>query len=181
MNLGEAGQIVNVKPGYARNFLIPQKIASTATKQNLKMLDDRKHKLEAKKLDQRADAEKIQEKLASSDVKIKVRCSEEGKLYGSITAREIQAELEASGIKLDKKQIILAKPIKTIGTYEALVRLVGGIELMVPLKVWTDSPLRVKMEEEAKAEAEAAELEHKKADEKLAEEAKKEDETKAEA
>lgn len=173
MNLGEAGEVVNVKPGYARNFLLPQKIAVSASNANLKIFEDKKHKLEKKKLDIRDKSQKIAEVLEGKSIVVKVKCSEEGKLYGSITARELQAEIAKLGAELDRKQVILSKPIKMIGEYSVLIRLVGKVSINMPVNVESDNPSKLRLNQQIEEEATAREM--AKADEALAAETARED------
>ena len=165
MNLGEAGEIVNVKPGYARNFLLPQKIAVTATKGNLKMFEDKAKEITKKREGERDKALKTKDVLAGLSLYLKVQTSEEGKLYGSISTRELQEELAKKGADLDKRQIVIKKPIKMVGDYTILVRLVGGIKVDIPLKIDSTTPTRLDMLREQ--EKEASSRATKKADETL--------------
>jgi large subunit ribosomal protein L9 len=128
-NLGFAGEIVKVKAGYAMNYLIPQGFAVVATesvkKQNAETLRQRAHK-EAKLV---ADAEALAATLAAQTVEVKVKVSESGKLYGSVTTMELAEALAAKGVNVDKKDItILAAEVKEAGEYEASVKLYKGIK-----------------------------------------------------
>ena len=128
-NLGFAGEIVKVKAGYAMNYLIPQGFAVVATesvkKQNAETLRQRAHK-EAKLV---ADAEALAATLAAQTVEVKVKVSESGKLYGSVTTMELSEALAAKGVNVDKKDItILAAEVKEVGEYEATVKLYKGIK-----------------------------------------------------
>jgi len=182
MNLGEAGEVVNVKPGYARNFLIPQRIAVSATNANLKIYQDKAHKLEKKKLDVREKSQSIAKLLQDRTIEVKTRCSDEGKLYGSITAKDIQEEISKIGADLDKKQVILAKPIKMVGKSSVLVRLVGGIDLNLPLIVLSDNANhKFSTADYLEAEEQLSALEKKQAEERLAQLRKEEAAAKAEA
>lgn len=123
-NLGYADEIVNVKPGYANNFLIPQGYAKSATASAKKVLAEnlkqRAHK-EAKFV---SDAEALATKIAATPVTITVK-AEEGKIFGTITAANLAEALAAKGIEIDRKNITV-EPVKTVGEYEATARLYKG-------------------------------------------------------
>ena len=128
-NLGFADEIVKVKAGYAMNYLIPQGYAVVATesvkKQHAETLRQRAHK-EAKLV---ADAEALAATLSAQTVDVKVKVSESGKLYGSVTTMELAEALAAKGVNVDKKDItILAAEVKEVGEYEASVKLYKGIK-----------------------------------------------------
>ena len=128
-NLGYAGEIVKVKAGYAMNYLIPQGYAVVATesvkKQHAETLRQRAHK-EAKLV---ADAEALAATLSAQTVEVKVKVSESGKLYGSVTTMELAEALAAKGVNVDKKDItILAAEVKELGEYEASVKLYKSIK-----------------------------------------------------
>ena len=133
--LGLEGDIVDVANGYARNYLIPKGIALEANKQNIKMLEMQKKKIEAKRFQAKEDAEKIKEKMADVVITISQKVGEESKLYGSVTSMDIAAQLEKQGIEIDRRKIALDKPIKTLGEFDVPVKLypevVGSIRVVV--------------------------------------------------
>lgn len=135
MNLGEVGDLVDVRPGYARNFLIPEGIASTATKGNLKKLEDQIKKIEAQKAKDRESAQKTLEQLKGVSLKIVKKVSEDGRLYGSITTKELEAAFKEKGVPVDRRQVVLGQAIKMTGEYNILVKLFGGLKANIPLKV----------------------------------------------
>ena len=122
VNLGEAGEIVEVKTGYALNYLVPQGYATVGTpsaiKQHEETLRQRAHK-EAKF---RADAEALAAKLAEVLVKVTAKVSESGKIYGSVTTAQIADALVALGLNVDKKDITINEAVKELGVYEATVK-----------------------------------------------------------
>ncbi|MGB3648275.1 MAG: 50S ribosomal protein L9 [Desulfobulbales bacterium] len=122
-SLGEEGEIVKVKSGYARNYLIPKKIAVLANKANLNLLEQEKATIEARKEKQRQEAEALSKKISGTIINIKHRVGEEDKLFGSVTAADISEKLAEMNIQVDKKNVLLAEPIKTLG------------EIIVPIKV----------------------------------------------
>lgn len=140
MNLGEAGDVVNVAPGYARNFLIPQKLASSATKANLKLAEDRARQLEAKKAKEREASKKTADQIKDMSITLKVKVSDDGKLFGSVTTKQLEEEFAKLGAKVDRRQIVLGRQIKMAGDYSILVKLVGGLKVNVPLKIISDAP-----------------------------------------
>ncbi len=121
--LGLEGDIVDVANGYARNYLIPKGIALEANKQNIKMLEMQKKKIEAKRFQAKEDAEKIKEKMVDVVITISQKVGEESKLYGSVTSMDIAAQLEKQGIEIDRRKIALDKPIKTLGEFDVPVKL----------------------------------------------------------
>lgn len=133
-DLGDIGEVVDVKPGYARNFLIPQGIAYEATDANQKRFEEeRRHILErsARELDRaRAAAERID----GQSVSFSVRAGEEGKLFGSVTASDISEALAEKGLEVDRHLIRLEEPIKQLGVYRVTVRL--HAEVRPEVTVW---------------------------------------------
>jgi large subunit ribosomal protein L9 len=132
-DLGMAGEIVNVADGYARNYLIPKEIALVASKQNIKFMEMQKKKIEISRLKAKGDAEKIKEKVQDMEVTIAQKAGEEEKLYGSVTTMDIAAHLEKQGIAVDRRKIVLDKPIKTLGEFDVPVKL--HPEVMASIKV----------------------------------------------
>jgi len=148
MNLGEAGDVLDVRPGYARNFLIPEKIAVTATKANIQFFLDKTKEIEAKKLKDRENAKRIVEALEKVSITLKKKMSEDGKLFGSITTKELEGEFAKLGTPIDRRQLVLGSQIKMAGDYTILVKLVGGLRAQVPLKILSDAPPKVKFDDD---------------------------------
>jgi large subunit ribosomal protein L9 len=121
--LGLEGDIVDVANGYARNYLIPKGIALEANKQNIKLMEMQKKKIEAKRFKAREDAEKVKEKMTDVVITISQKAGEENKLYGSVTSMDIASQLEKQGIAIDRRKIALDKPIKTLGEFDVPVKL----------------------------------------------------------
>ncbi|MCE2902069.1 MAG: 50S ribosomal protein L9 [Gemmatimonas sp.] len=132
--LGHPGDIVSVSPGYARNFLLPRGMAYEATPGNLKRIAQEKSRLEAIEAEKVAAAKAIADKLAEVSVTFAARVGEEGKLFGSVTTADIAHQLEAQGFKIEKRQIELNEPIKTLGVYRVGVRLHADVH--PEIKVW---------------------------------------------
>lgn len=135
MNLGEAGDVVNVKPGYARNFLLPSKLAVSATPANLKLFQDKQKELSAKKAAVREESQKLMEALNGVSVKIIKKVGDDGKLFGSVSSKEIEEALAAANHKVDRRMIVLGQQIKMLGEYPIMVKFVGGMKAQVTLKV----------------------------------------------
>ena len=121
--LGEEGDIVKVKSGYGRNYLIPKKMAVIANKANLALLEQEKAVIETRRDKQRQEAETLSKKISGSSITIQHRAGEEEKLFGSVTSADIAEKLAELDIQVDKKHVLLAEPIKTLG------------EVIVPIKV----------------------------------------------
>lgn len=121
-NLGEEGDIVKVKPGYARNFLIPQKLAVIADKANIAGLKQERAAINARKERQKAEAEALAKTLSGTTITIGQRVGEENKLFGSVSSGDIAKKLAEIGIEVDRKKILLAEPIKTLGETVVLIK-----------------------------------------------------------
>lgn len=132
--LGHAGDIVEVKDGYARNYLIPKQIAYPATKSYIKMMDEIGRQQQFKKNKEKKQAEEFAKKLESVSVTIPVAVGEGDKMYGSVTAQNIHEYLEKQGIQIDRKAIQLEEPIKALGVYSVPIKL--HKEVSVDIKVW---------------------------------------------
>ncbi len=134
-NLGNVGDIVNVKPGYARNYLFPNRIASAATKQNIKSLEAYLKAQEVKEAKNRVNLELLSKKLNTLTLKFEVQVGEDEKLFGSITSQMISDELSEKGYTIDKKEINLEDPIKALGNYKVAIELGYDLETKVKIKV----------------------------------------------
>ena len=133
--LGIIGSEVDVKNGYARNFLIPRGKAVFATPQNRNVLAQEKVKLDLQIAKERATAEEMAKKLESVVCKITAKVAEENRLYGSVTTREIMDALTAQNVDVLKRMILLKEPIKELGTYKIPIRVYKGIKPEITLEV----------------------------------------------
>ncbi len=125
--LGVIGDQVSVKPGYARNYLVPQGLAIIANARNVKELEHQKRQL-ARKLEKvTKDAEAIKARIEAVKCEFAQRASEEGKLFGSVTSMDLEAKLQAAGIEIDRKKIQLAEPIKSLGEHVVAIKLGAGV------------------------------------------------------
>jgi large subunit ribosomal protein L9 len=132
-NLGFEGDIVNVKPGYARNYLLPQQMAMPVTKQNLARLQQEKELIQARLDKEKKEAEDLSGKLSGITVEISRRVGEEDRLFGSVTSADIAEKLEEMGTPIDKKTIALNEPIKSIGENKVTVKV--GYQLTTEIVV----------------------------------------------
>ncbi len=133
-NLGHVGDIVTVKPGYARNYLIPQGLAYAATAGNLKRIEREKAKIEKRNAADLSAARERATVIETTSVTFSARAGEEGKLFGSITAADIAEKLAEQGIEIDRKQVMLDEPLKALGVFEVAIRL--HAEVRPEIKVW---------------------------------------------
>lgn len=131
--LGEEGDIVEVKPGYGRNYLLPQGKAVTADKANLAIREQNLAAITARKEKQRFASEELDKKIAGLTVTIAQRVGEEEKLYGSVTSADIAEKLKELGVDIDKRKILLDEPIKSLG--ETLVSCKTGFQMTSDVKV----------------------------------------------
>jgi large subunit ribosomal protein L9 len=122
-SLGLEGDTVNVAKGYARNYLIPKGFALEATNQNIKLIEMQKKKIDERRLKAQEGAEKVRDLIAEKVINIFQKAGDEEKLYGSVTTMDIAESLEKEGISIDRRKIVLDKPIKTLGEYEVTIKL----------------------------------------------------------
>lgn len=167
--LGQMGDVVNVKPGYARNYLLPQGKALRASDDNIKSFEHRKAELEAQNLETRKEAQAVADKLEGASYIVIRQASDGGALYGSVSPRDVADLLAEAGVKVEKRQIVIATPIKTLGLHKALIHLHPEVEVEVGLNVARSaeeaevqasgkSIQELAAEEEAAAEFEISEL-----------------------
>ena len=122
-NLGKGGDLVEVKPGFGRNYLLPRGLAVAANPKNVRELEHQKKIAEAKAAKLKASAEAVAKRLADTPVTLKRKVGEQDKLYGSVTSLDIVEALAARGLQLDRRTIDLPEPLKTIGEFEVPVKL----------------------------------------------------------
>ncbi|HEV8496303.1 MAG TPA: 50S ribosomal protein L9 [Gemmatimonadaceae bacterium] len=133
-NLGKPGDVVKVKAGYARNYLLPHGLAYEATPGNLKRIQQERDRLDAAENERRTAAQTLAERLEQVSLTFSARVGEEGKLFGSVTTADIAQQLEAQGFHIEKRQIDLHEPIKALGVYRVPVRLHADVKPEV--RVW---------------------------------------------
>jgi large subunit ribosomal protein L9 len=146
--LGQIGDVVKVRPGFARNFLLPQKKALRATEANRKQFDEQRAQIEANNLKRRGEAEKIKDKVDGLKVVVIRQASETGILFGSVSSRDIAEGITKAGFTVDRRQVILDKPIKSLGLHDVRVALHPEVVVRVIANV-------AKSEDEAAAQEKA--------------------------
>jgi large subunit ribosomal protein L9 len=136
-NLGKAGELVSVKPGYGRNYLIPRGYAVSATANNVNRLEHERKVIERRVAKEKATAQSIADRLNGMTLQFERQVGEEDKLFGSVSNRDIAEQLKKAGIDLDHRKIELEHPVKALGKYETVVRLGAGVNAQ--LKFWVVS------------------------------------------
>jgi len=133
-HLGTAGELVSVKAGYGRNYLLPQGLAVLATSRNKNRLEHERAVIAGRVEKQRAQAAGIAERLNGMTLQFQRKIGEDEKLFGSVTSRDIAEQLEVAGVKVDHRKIELAEPVKALGKYEVPVKVGAGVK--AELKFW---------------------------------------------
>lgn len=133
--LGQMGEVVSVKPGYARNFLLPQKKALRATEENRKQFESQRAQLEADNLAQKSEAEKVAEKLNGESFIAIRQAGDTGQLYGSVSTRDIAEVITEGGFTINRNQVAMERPIKNLGVHEVEVALHPEVSVSVKLNV----------------------------------------------
>lgn len=133
--LGQMGQVVSVKPGFARNYLLPKKKAMRATKQNLAFFESQRVQFEATNLERRKEAEQAAGKLDGLAVVITRQAAETGMLYGSVTARDIADAATEAGFTINRNQVVIDQPIKTLGLFAVRVSLHPEVDVSITVNV----------------------------------------------
>ncbi|WP_170338059.1 50S ribosomal protein L9 [Ruegeria arenilitoris] len=159
--LGQMGDVVDVKPGYARNFLLPQGKALSASEANIASFEAQKAQLEARNLETKKEAEALAEKLDGQQFIVIRSASDAGALYGSVTPRDAADAATAAGFTVDKKQVVLVSPIKELGLHTVSVKLHPEVEVEIKLNV-------ARSEEEAELQASGKSIQELAAEEEAA-------------
>ena len=133
--LGQMGDVVNVRPGFARNYLLPQKKALRATTENRNYFETQRAQLETTNLELKKEADAVSQKLDGLSVTIVRQASDNDQLYGSVTIRNIAQAITEAGFTIDSKQIQMARPIKTVGMHEIIVKLHPEVTAEINLEV----------------------------------------------
>ncbi len=150
--LGNLGEIVNVSPGYGRNYLIPNKLAVLASDANKKELDNQKRALQKRIAEEKSAAEVIKKKIDGLKLEFVRRIGGNGKLFGSITNAELSKELADRQIEVERRQIVIANPIKSLGEFAVKVKLFAGVDASFTVTVKMD-PAQIAEEKEKQATA----------------------------
>jgi large subunit ribosomal protein L9 len=138
-NLGRAGQVVKVADGYARNYLLPRKLAYPATPGNLKVIEFERQALLRKDAKQKDEAEKLKTMLDAIEITIRRKVGEQNALYGSVTNSDVSDELEKKGFQIEKRKIHMDDHIKALGEYDIPIRLFKDVTASVKLKVQAET------------------------------------------
>jgi len=154
-NLGRLGDKVAVKPGYGRNYLIPQGLAMLASDANMRRFENERKKLQAKRDALVGAAQSLADKLAAAAIVIEVRVGEGDKLYGSVTSGIIADKLAEQGIEIDRKKIVLHEPIRSLGHYEVEVKLLPELRGKVQVTIMRQGGAEDEIVEEAAPAAQA--------------------------
>ena len=133
--LGKVGQVLRVKDGYARNFLFPRKLAIPSTRANQQFVEEQKVRAERRRDKEKAEAVAVSEKLSSVKISLSVQAGEQDKLYGSVTTEDIAAALAQKGYAIQKKQVLLKEPIRTLGSHPVAVELYSQVKATVTVEV----------------------------------------------
>lgn len=155
-NLGRPGEIVKVKDGYARNFLIPQKLALPLTEGNLKQFEQEKRLVAIKEGKLKAEAEEIAARYSGTRLVFTKKAGEEGILYGSVTTTEIAEALAKKGFEIDRRRLVISEPIKRVGEFEVSARIHTEVSLPVTVVVEPEGGVIPQAAEAAEAPAEEA-------------------------
>ena len=138
-NLGQIGDIVKVRDGYARNYLLPRGLAVQANRRNVRVLEHHKRLVAAKKERVQRQAQTLLDQLSALSLTIPAKAGEEGRLFGSVTNIDLEAALKEQGLTLDRRRILLDEPIKQLGSYEVPVNLGGALRANIKLEVIAES------------------------------------------
>jgi large subunit ribosomal protein L9 len=133
--LGKSGELVRVRPGFARNFLLPRQLAVTATTAAVKRIEHEKQVALAKAEKGKKEAREIAAKVDALSIKLSLKAGEDGKLFGSVGTKDLEHAIAAQGLKIDRKKIHLAEPIKQVGSYEIPVKLVSDVAATLKVEV----------------------------------------------
>jgi large subunit ribosomal protein L9 len=138
-NLGRIGDVVKVRDGFGRNYLLPRRLAVVADSRNLRMLEHQKRMAASKKERVQKEAQSLGEKIAALTLVIKARAGEEDRLFGSVTNQDIEKALQGHGIAVDRRKIILTDPIKQLGSYAVPIHLSSDVRIDVNVQVVRES------------------------------------------
>lgn len=139
INLGDKGDVVTVKPGYARNYLIPQGLGITANKSNLKMYEENKRQAAHKEEKAREDAQATAKNLEETKLSLPAKTGTSGKIFGTITALQVSSALKEKGYDIDRRRIAMPQEINMIGEYKAKIKLYKEIEAELTIEVVPES------------------------------------------
>lgn len=134
-NLGTIGDVVKVKPGYARNYLLPRGLAVEASVRNLHELEHQKRVIAGKRLREQKSAAAVAEKMSSVQLIFQVRAGSDGKLFGSVTNQDVQRQLEEQGFPIERRRILLEEPIRSLGSHDVVIHIGPDTKATVKVEV----------------------------------------------
>jgi large subunit ribosomal protein L9 len=134
-NLGKAGSLVEVKPGYGRNYLLPRQLAVLATEKNMRQLEHQKSGILARASKEKTNMDAMAKKLSAIEVKFTLKVGDQNKLFGSVTSKDVHEQLAAQGYQVERKQIHLPEPLKEIGSHEVEVKLHTEVSARVKVTI----------------------------------------------
>lgn len=137
--VGRKGDVVRVRDGFARNFLLPQKLGLAATRANREFVEEQKGRVKARREKEKAAAQEAAKKITEFKVTLEARAGEQGKLFGSVTSEDVAGALNRQGLSLDKKQILLKEPIRSLGSFPVTVELYPEVKTSVTVEVVSKS------------------------------------------
>lgn len=139
-NLGKMGDVVRVRDGYARNYLLPRGLALLANRKNLKVFEHQKRVVATQRERVQKYAQSLAEKLGQLTLVFPMKSGEEGRLFGSVTNMDIEKAIKAKGLEIERRRIQLAEPIKTLGEFEVPIRLAADLTTLVRISVVPETP-----------------------------------------
>ncbi len=155
-DLGRSGDVVNVKPGYARNYLLPKKKGVVANRYTLRLQAKLKEERIKRAENERKASEELAARFAGTELEIEVKVDPEGHMYGSVSVLDIIRLFEQQGVQIEKRNVVLPHPIKVLGVHELQLKLKEGVAMPFILKVVSDIPLPMKAKEELAEETKDA-------------------------
>lgn len=162
-NVGRVGDVVEVSPGYARNYLLPKGLAVEPTKSNLKKVEARRQEIEKQEREKREQQERLLTKLEGKDVTLERKANDQGHLYGAVSATDIARQLQADGFNVEAEDVLLPGKLDQINTYTVKVRFADDLETDLKVYVAPDAESKAAIDAARKASADAAKTEEQNA------------------
>ena len=158
-NVGRVGDVVEVSPGYARNYLLPKGLAVEPTKSNLKKVEARRQEIEKQEREKRDQQERLLKKLEGKDVTLERKANDQGHLYGAVSATDIARQLQADGFNVEAEDVLLPGKLDQINTYTVKIRFAEDLETDLKVYVAPDAESKAAIDAARKAAADAAKTE----------------------
>ena len=158
-NVGRVGDVVEVSPGYARNYLLPKGLAVEPTKSNLKKVEARRQEIEKQEREKREQQERLLKKLEGKDVTLERKANDQGHLYGAVSATDIARQLQADGFNVEAEDVLLPGKLDQINTYTVKIRFAEDLETDLKIYVAPDAESKAAIDAARKASADAAKAE----------------------